>query len=162
MWSYLSVSIHYEKKNSPIKIVLDASHLNSNTDHPSQSWLPEPLATQLANKKFNSAIHLMYAYAYATLDIETINITSFSSGDELLAFIERFYGLKGLPNIFTPQMSPLKDLIRLGYVLVCLDDILLMSNSKTPMMQLFKQLHEIASSENLKIPCENLLSCFSL
>ena len=47
----------------------------------------------------------MYAYAHTPLDEEIIKHTSFSSGDKLLAFIPRFYGLKGLSVFFTKQMS---------------------------------------------------------
>ena len=85
-----------------IKVVLDARHLNSNTDQSFESWPIEPLAPQLAraNKKYKSAIDLMYAYAHAPLDEETITFTSFSSGDKLYAFTRGFHGLKGLPNFF--------------------------------------------------------------
>ena len=47
----------------------------------------------------------MYAYAHTPLDEETIKLASFSSADKLFAFIRDFYGLKGLPNFFTKQMS---------------------------------------------------------
>ena len=91
-------------KGDTIKVVLDARHLNSNTDQSFESWPIEPLAPQLApaNKKFKSAIDPMYAYAHAPLDEETITLTSFSSGDKLYAFSRGFYGLKGLPN-FLPN-----------------------------------------------------------
>ena len=120
---------------------MDARHLNSNTDQSSESWPLEPLATQLAraNKKYKSAIDLMYAYAHATLDEETIKLTGFSSGDRLFAFIRGFYGLKGLPIFFTQQMSTFfKDMINDGSALVYIDDILLMSNSKQHMIHLIK------------------------
>ena len=39
------------------------------------------------------------------LDEETIERTGFSSGDKFYTFIRGFYGLKGLPNVFTKQMS---------------------------------------------------------
>ena len=94
-------------KGDAIKVVLDARHLNSNTNQELESWPIEPLAPQLAraNKKCKSTIDLMYAYAHTPLDEETIKLTGFSSGDKLYAFIRRFYGLKGLPNFFTKQMS---------------------------------------------------------
>ena len=94
-------------KGDTIKCVLDARHLNSNTEQSDESWPIEPLAPQLAlaNKKYNTAIDLMYAYAHTPLDEDTIKLTSFSSGDKLSAFIRGFYGLKGLPNFFTKQMS---------------------------------------------------------
>ena len=47
-----------------------------------ESWPIEPLAR--ANKK----------YAHTPLDEETIKPTSFSSGEELFAFVRGFYGLK--------------------------------------------------------------------
>ena len=99
--TYLNPPIIIPKADT-IKCVLDAPHLNSNTEQSDESWPIEPLAPQLAraNKKYNSAIDLMYAYAHTPLDEDTIKLTSFSSGDKLFAFIRGFYGLKGLPNFF--------------------------------------------------------------
>ena len=50
-------------KGDAIKVVLDARHLNSNTNQEFESWPIEPLAPQLAraNKKYKSTIDLMYA-----------------------------------------------------------------------------------------------------
>ena len=49
-------------KGDSIKCVLDARHLNSNTEQSGESWPIEPLAPQLAqaNKKHKSVIDLMY------------------------------------------------------------------------------------------------------
>ena len=79
-------------KGDTIKCVLDARHLNSNTEQSDVSWPIEPLAPQLAraNKKYKSANDLMYAYAHAPLDEDTIKLTSFLSGDKLFAFIRGF------------------------------------------------------------------------
>ena len=68
-----------------MKVVLDARHLNSNTNQELESWPIEPLAPQLAraNKKYKSTIDLMYAYAHTPLDEETIKLTRFSSGDTI-------------------------------------------------------------------------------
>ena len=67
----------------------------------------EPLAPQIAraNKKYKLTINSMYAYARTPLDEETIKRTGFSSGDKLYTVIRGFYGLRGLPNFFTEQMS---------------------------------------------------------
>ena len=53
-------------KGDTIKCVLAARHLNSNTEQSDEYWPIEPLAPQLAraNKKYKSAIDLMYAYAH--------------------------------------------------------------------------------------------------
>ena len=139
-------------KGDTIKCVLDARHFNSNTEQSDESWPIEPLAPQLAraNKKYKSAIDLMYAYAHTPLDEYTIKLTSFSSGDKLFAFIRGFYGLKGLPNFFTKQMSTFfKKLIEQGFALVYIDDILLLSDSKEHMFQLIEQLHTISTKNNL-------------
>ena len=144
-------------KGDTIKCVLDARHLNSNTEQSDESWPIEPLAPQLAraNKKYKSAIDLMYAYAHTPLDEDTIKLTSFSSGDKLFAFIRGFYGLKGLPNFFTKQMSTFfKTLIEQGFALVYIDDILLLSDSKEHMFQLIEQLHINSTKNNLKLAPE--------
>ena len=143
-------------KGDAIKVVLDARHLNSNTNQELESWPIEPLAPQLAraNKKYKSTIDLMYAFAHTPLDEETIKLTGFSSGDKLYAFIRGFYGLKGLPNFFTKQMSTFfRSLIDKRSALVYIDDILLLANEKQ-MFELIKELHTIASRENLKLAPE--------
>ena len=140
-------------KGDAIKVVLDVRHLNSNTNQELESWPIEPLAPQLAraNKKYKSTIDLMYAYAHTPLDEETIKLTGFSSGDKLYAFIRGFYGLKGLPNFFTKQMSTFfRSLIDKRSALVYIDDVLLLANEKQEMFELIKELHTIASRENLK------------
>ena len=144
-------------KGDAIKVVLDARHLNSNTNQELESWPIEPLAPQLAraNKKYKSTIDLMYAYAHTPLDEETIKLTGFSSGDKLYAFIRGVYGLKGLPNFFTKQMSTFfRPLIDKRSVLVYIDDFLLLANGKQEMFELIKELHKIASRENLKLAAE--------
>ena len=143
--SYLNPLIIIPKGDS-IKCVLDARHLNSNTEQYEESWPIESLAPQLAraNKKCKCAIDLMYAYAHTSLDEETIKLTSFSSGDIFFAFIRGFNGLKGLTNFFTKQMSTVyKTPIKQCFALVFIDDILLLSNSKENMCQLIEQLHII-------------------
>ena len=97
----------------------------------------------------------MYAYAHTPLDEDTIKLTGFSSGDKLYAFIRGFYGLKGLPNFFTKQMSTFfRSLIDKRSALVYIDDILLLANEKQEMFELIKELHTIASRENLKLAPE--------
>ena len=83
----------------------------------------------------------MYAYAHTPLDEKTIKLRSFSSGDELFVFIRRFYGREGLPNFTTNQMLNFfkTPLFEQGFALVYFDDILLPSNSKEHMFQLFEQ-----------------------
>ena len=141
-------------KGDTIKCLLDARHLNLNTEQSDESWPIEPQLAR-ANKKYKTAIDLMYAYAHTPLDEDTIKLTSFSSGDKLFDFNRGFYGLKGLPNFFTKQMSTFfKTLIEQGFALVYIDDILLLSDSKEHMFQLIEQLHIISTKNNLKLAPE--------
>ena len=96
----------------------------------------------------------MYAYAHTPLDEETIKLTGFSSGDKLYTFIRGFYGLKGLPNFFTKQMSTFfRSLIDKRSALVNIDDIFL-ADEKQEMFELIKELHKLATKENLKLASE--------
>ena len=145
-------------KEDSIKVVLDARHLYSNTNQELESWPIEPLAPQLAraNKKYKSTIDLMYAYAHTPLDEETIKLSGFSSGDKLYTFIRGFYGLKGLPNFFTEQISTFfRSLIDKRSALVIIDDMLLLADEKQETFELIKELHKIATKENLKLALEN-------
>ena len=55
-----------------------------------------------------------------------LNLPVSPQEDKLFAFIRGFFGLKGLPNFFTKQMSTFfKTLIVQGFALVYIDDILL-------------------------------------
>ena len=97
----------------------------------------------------------MYAYAHTPLDEETIKLTGFSSGDKFYTFIRGFYGLKGLPNFFTKQMSTFfRSLIDKRSALVYIDDILLLADEKQELFELIKELYKIAKKENLKLAPE--------
>ena len=97
----------------------------------------------------------MYAYAHTPSDDETIKLTGFSSGDKLYTFIRGFYGLKELPNFFTKQMSTFfRSLIDKQSSLVYIDDILLLADEKQEVFELIKELHKIATKENLKLAPE--------
>ena len=89
-------------KGDAIKVVLDARHLNSNTNQELESWPIEPLAPQLAraNKKYKSTIDLMYAYAHTPLDEETTKLTGFSSGDKIILLYPWILWIKRTSKFF--------------------------------------------------------------
>ena len=93
----------------------------------------------------------MYAYAHTPSDEETMKVTGWSSGEKMYTIIREFYGLKGLPNFFTKQMSTFfRSFIDKRSALVYIDDILLLADEKQEMFEFIKELHKIATKENLK------------
>ena len=86
---------------------------------------------------------------HTPLDEETIKLTGFSSGVKLYTFISGFYGLKGLPNFFTKQMSTFfRLLIDKRSALLYIDVLLLLADEKQEMFELIKQLHKIATKKS--------------
>ena len=61
-------------RNDSLNYVLNAGHLNTNTDYSFDFWPLEPLVTQLAgaHRKYISSFDLKYAFAQGTLDNEAI------------------------------------------------------------------------------------------
>ena len=103
----------------------------------------------------------MYAYAHTPLDDEESKLTGFSSGDKLYTFIRGFYGIKGLPNFFTKQMSTFfRSLIDKRSALVYIDDILLLVDDKQEMFELMKELQKIATKTILNLHLKNHSTCY--
>ena len=98
---------------------------------------------------------------YGTTFLKTLIIIF--KGDTIKCVLDarhrRFFGLKGLPNFFTKQMSTFfKTLIEQGFALVYIDDVLLLSDTKEHMFQLIEQLHIISTKNNLKLAPEKSFS----
>ena len=116
--TFLNPLVIFKNKDSK-DFSLDAGHLNINTDQSSESKPLEPLATQLAraNKQIKAAMDLIFAFAHATLDEETIKVIGFPAGDKLFSFTRGFHGPQGLAIFFLPnkclapsKVSAVKDL----------------------------------------------------
>ena len=144
------------KKNVSITDLLDAGHLNWNTDQSSESWPLELLATKLARaKKHKFSLYLLYAHAHATLKDETLKLPGFSSDDKLLLSLKDILGVEVFQKF--PHKNCLtfsKDLILQGKELVHIYDMLLKLNSEPPVPLLIKQLHDNAKRQNLKLASE--------
>ena len=98
----------------------------------------------------------MYAYAHTPSDEETINLIGFSSGDKLYCLYQWFLWIKR--TFFTKKMSTLfRPLIDKRSALVYIYDILLLADEKQEMFELIKELHKIATRDNLKLAPEKSL-----
>ena len=97
-----------------------------------------------------------------SFDEETIKLTSFSSGDKLFTFLRGFYGLKGLPNFFTKQMSSFfETLIEQGFALVYIDDIYSYQILKNTCFNLLNNYILLAQKKNFKLAPEKSFLCSS-
>ena len=115
-------------KNDYIKLVIDARYLNSVTDLTNYSWPLEPVQMILtkANGKFFSVSDLSCAYHQVPLSYETQKLTSFIIGGRQYTFTRGFYGLCGLPNVFSRLMTIHSDpLIRKKQAITYIDDTIM-------------------------------------
>ena len=94
-------------KSDSVKLVIDARYLNSVTDLTNYAWPLEPVHMFMAraNGKFFSASDLSCAYHQVPLSFETQKLTSFIIGGRQYNFTRGFYGLCGLPNVFSRLMT---------------------------------------------------------
>ena len=94
-------------KNDYVKLVIDACYLNSVTDLTNCSWPLEPFQMILTrvNGKFSSVCDLSCAYHQVPLGFKAQKLTSFIIGGRQNTFTRSFYGLFGIPDIFSRVMT---------------------------------------------------------
>ena len=97
-------------KNDYVKLVIDARYLNSVTvfkNLSDRSRPLEPVQTVMirVNGKVFSLTDLSFANHQVPLSSETQKITSFLIGGIQYTYTRGFYGLCGLPNIFSRLMT---------------------------------------------------------
>ena len=94
-------------KNDYAKVVIDARYLNSVTDLTNFFWPLEPVQMIFTrvNGKFFSVSYLPSAYHQVPLSFERLKLTGFIIGGQQNTFTREFYGLCGLPNIFSRLMT---------------------------------------------------------
>ena len=96
-------------RNDYVKLVIDARYLNSVTDLTNYSWPLEPVQKIMTrvNGKVPSVSDLSCAYHQVPLlcSIETQKLTSFIIGGNQYNYAGGFYGLCGLPNLFSRLMT---------------------------------------------------------
>ena len=98
-------------RNDYVKLVIDARYLISGTDLTNYSWpleLVQMIVTSVNSKVF-SVSDLSCAYHQVLLSPETQKLTSFVTGGKQYTYTRGFYGLCGLPNLFSLLMTILID-----------------------------------------------------
>ena len=94
-------------KNDYVKLVIDASHLDSVTDLRNFCWPLEPV--QMVMTRVNGNIFSINALSSAChqvpLSPDTQKLTGFLIGGKQYNYTRGFYGLCGLPNFFSRLMT---------------------------------------------------------
>ena len=124
-----------------VKLVINASYLNSITDLNNYSWPLEPVQMIMIriNGKYFTASDLSCAYHQVPLSPETQKLTSFVIGGKQYTYQVGLNGLCGLPRWFSRMMAINFEPLIKKKTLTYLDDNLLQSHTKA---ELFTTIHE--------------------
>ena len=140
-------------KGNLIKIVIDARYLNSITDLTTYSWPLEPLESLLnrLHGKYFSISDMSCAYHQVLLSEAAKKLVSFVIGDRQFCFDRGFYGLSGLPNFFSREMTKaFQPIIETKDALAYLDDLMMMADDKEKMFQIIIKFHHLMRKSGMK------------
>ena len=140
-------------KNGYVKLVIDARYLNSVTDLKNYSWPLEPVQMILTrvNGKFFSVSDLSCAYHQVPLTYETQKLTTFVIGGRQYTFTRGFFGLCGLPNLFSRLMTIHFDpLIRRKQAITYIYDTIMQSQTRGEMFTIINEYHNLLRKAGLK------------
>ena len=140
-------------KGEHLKLVIDARFLNSVTNLDSYSYPLEPLQCLLdrVHGKYFCTTDMSCAYHQVPLTEETKKLVSFVVGGLQYTFNRGFYGLGGLPNFFTCEMTKcFRALIEKRKALSYLDDILLMAATIKEMFEIIDEHHDLLRKSGMK------------
>ena len=133
-------------KNGYVKLVIDARYRNSVNDLTNYSWPLEPvqMIRTRVNVKIFSVSDLSCAYHQVPLSPETQKLTSFVIGGKQYTNTRGFFGLCGLPNIFSHLMAVhFQPLIRIKQPITYIDDTIMQSRNKNEMFRDISEYHTL-------------------
>ena len=136
-----------------LKLVIDARYLNSVTDLTNYSWPLEPV--QMIMTRVNGKVFLVSdlscAHHQVPLSPEIQKLTSFIIGRKQYTYTRGFYGLCGLPNLFSRLMTNHFDpLIKKKQAITHIDDTILQSQDKNEMFTVINEYHKLLRKAGLK------------
>ena len=140
-------------KSDYVKLVIDARFLNSVTDLTNYSWPLEPVQMIMTrvNGKFFSLSDSSCAYHQVPLSPETRMLTSFVIGARQYTYTRGFYGLCGLPNVFSRLMTiHLEPLIKKKQALTYIDDTIMQSQNRGETFSIIHEYHNLLRKAGLK------------
>ena len=140
-------------KNDYVKLVIDARYLKSVTDLTNYSWALEPVQMIMTrvNGKVFSVGDLSCAYHQVPPSPETQKLTSFIVAGRQYTYTRGFYGLRGLPNLFSRLMTIHFDpLIKKRQSILYIDDTIMQSQTKHEMFTIINEYYTLLRKAGLK------------
>ena len=136
-----------------VKLIIDARYLNSITDLPNYSWPLEPeqmLLTRLDGVYYTTS-DLASFYNQAPLSENIKKLTSFVVHGKQYRFERGFYGLCGLPNVFSRIMTiHSAEMIAVKKAITYIDDVILQAKTKKDMWENLESYFQCLRSSGLK------------
>ena len=156
--AWLSPIVLVSKADGGKRLCLDFRRVN---EHLETDLYPIPrveeLVERVAGKKYYASLDLKDAYFQITLHPDSRDLTTFSDGVQLYRFTRLPFGLSCAPAIFTRQMVEILDeVIRKGYCLNYLDDLLIWGNSIEELSHRLDEIFSLLARWGIKL---NLKKC---
>ena len=140
-------------KGDTVKLVIDARYLDSITDLSNYSWPLEPvqmLLTRLDGVYYTTS-DLASAYNQVPLSKDTRKLTIFVVGGKQYLFERGFYGLCGLPTVFSRIMTILfAEMIVRTQVITYIDVVILQAKTNAEMWKNLDSYFKCLRSSGLK------------
>ena len=140
-------------KGDTVKLLIDARYLNSITDLSNYSWPLEPvqmLLTRLDGVYYTTS-DLPSAYNQVPLSEDPKKLTSFVVGGKQYMFERGFYGLCGLPSLFSRIVTiHLTEMIAKKQAIKYNDDVILQAKNKAEMWKNLESYFKCLKSSGLK------------
>ena len=140
-------------REESLKIVLDATYLNSLIDDSKSNWPIEPIQVILTkiNGKFFTTADMKSAYNQMPLDEQSRRLTQFVIGNQQYELNRLFYGISIGPAAFSAFMSKIfRPLILSKNAITYLEDVFMQSQTKDEMCIVLEKYHQILQNENIK------------
>ena len=140
-------------KGDTVKLVIPSGYLKSLTDLSSYLWLLEPehmLLTRLDGVYYTTS-DLVSAHNQVLLSADTEKLTSFIVDGKQYMFEKGFYGLCGLPKIFSIIMTNhFAEMIAKKQAMTYIDNVILQANTKAGMWKNLESYYHCLRSSGLK------------
>lgn len=161
---YASLLVLVKKKDGSYRVCVDYRRINKKMV---KDEFPLPIIEdhidKLAEARVFTKLDLKNAFFHLNVSEESVKYTSFVTHAGQFEFLKAPFGLSICPKYFTRYINIIfSDLIRKGYLLIFIDDLLIMSKDYDEGLMKLREVLKVASEYGLEInwkKCELLTTC---